>query len=140
MFSRDFRVLPVFHFVVIHSESLFSHRLPSFSLRCSTLQKLRAMVSNFSPTQGGLDTDRLMEVGRLIQKSIQVVVDEHGKGSGPTESQIPSWPMYEAQLSLRPGSYWNWYPTHPCASWNIQDNIGSPGLLQSQSRNKSRMF
>lgn len=62
------------------------------------------MVSNLYPTQGELDIDRLVEVGNLIQKSIQVVVDQHDKGSESTEGRIPLWPMYEAQRNIISGT------------------------------------
>ncbi|OJJ07368.1 hypothetical protein ASPVEDRAFT_202138 [Aspergillus versicolor CBS 583.65] len=62
------------------------------------------MVSDFGPTQDGLDIDKLVEVGRLIQKSIQVVVEEHYKAPEPAESSIPSWPMYEAQRNIIAGT------------------------------------
>lgn len=58
------------------------------------------MDNELRSDKGNLDIERLVQVGSLIQKSIQILVDEDAKELRETENSIPSWPIYEAQRNI----------------------------------------
>ncbi|KAL3470061.1 S-adenosyl-L-methionine-dependent methyltransferase [Aspergillus californicus] len=57
------------------------------------------MAGKTAPTAAHIDTQKLVEVGNLIQSSIQAIVDE-GPKQCPGASATPSWALYEAQRTI----------------------------------------
>lgn len=57
------------------------------------------MTGKTAPTATHIETQKLVEVGNLIQSSIQAIVDE-GPKQCPGASATPSWALYEAQRTI----------------------------------------